>query len=140
MTNNESLSSSRPIVRSLITAVVILGVALLLRRLSPEYLSPGLTHRLLGVMLGLVVIFYANAVPKALTRLMHRRDPAAEQAVRRFTGWTLLLGGVGYVMAWILVPLEYANATAGGLLAFAVMTVIARIVLGMARESPAEPS
>lgn len=140
MTNTESPSSSRPIVRSLTIAAVILGVTFLLVSLAPEYISTGLSHRLLGVMLGLVVIGYANAVPKALAPLMQRRNPAAEQAVRRFTGWSLLLGGVGYAMAWAIAPLEYANAIAGGILSFAVMTVIARIVLGMARETPAEPS
>ena len=135
MTTNESQSSRASVVRGLIIAALLLGISVTLKMLSPEYLSPELARRLLGALLGLVVIVYANAVPKALSPLIRMRcDPAAEQAIRRFTGWTLALGGVAYAVAWMIAPLQYANALAGGLLAFAVMVVITRLVLGMARE------
>ena len=50
-------------------------------------------------MLGLlVVVVCANAIPKSLTSLARLRgSPAAEQAARRFAGWSLVLGGLGYV-------------------------------------------
>lgn len=74
-------------------------------------------------------------VPKALAPLIQMRcDPASEQAMRRFTGWTLALGGAGYAVTWIIAPLQHANALSGGRLCTALMVVIARLILGMVRE------
>jgi len=90
MTTNSSRSSHASIVRGLIIAALLLAVSLLLAALSPDHLSPELARRLLGVLMGAVVVVYANAVPKALTPLILTRcDPGAEQAMRRFTGWSL---------------------------------------------------
>ncbi len=121
--------------RALVIAALLLGVSAMLAVLSPEYLSSELSRRLLGVLLGFVVIIYANTVPKALAPLIQMRcDPASEQAMRRFTGWTLALGGAGYAVTWIIAPLQHANALSGGLLCTALMVVIARLILGMVRE------
>jgi len=124
--------------RALIIAALLLGIAVVLKVLPPEYLNPELARRLLGVMIGVVVIIYANRVPKALSPLIRMRcDPAGEQAVRRFTGWSLAVGGAAFAIVWMFAPLRHANSLSGGLLCAAVMIVIVRIVLGMARESHA---
>ncbi|MBY0573375.1 MAG: hypothetical protein K2P84_06805, partial [Undibacterium sp.] len=87
------------ILRALIFAALFLGATLAIRLLSPEYLSAELAQRLLGVMMGCVVIFYSNVVPKTLTPLTRMRcDPNTEQSIRRFTGWSLVLGGLGYAV------------------------------------------
>ena len=83
--------------RSLLIAGGMIAFAFALRLLTPEYISPELGKRALGVLLGLLVIAYANAVPKALSPwLQVRCDPGTEQSLRRFTGIGLLLGGLGY--------------------------------------------
>ncbi len=136
MKTTQSQSSRALIVRSLAIAAIILGTSLTVTALSPEYLSDDLARRLIGVMLGAVVLIYANAVPKALSPMIEARcNPADSQAIRRFTGWSLVLGGAAYSVAWMVAPIEHANAIAGGLLCFAVMIIIVRIGLGMTRES-----
>ena len=93
---NELPTARNSILRGLIIASLIIVIAFALKLLSPQYISPDLATRLLGVLLGAVVTIYANEAPKALTPLLRMRcDPVAEQAMRRFTGWSLALGGTG---------------------------------------------
>jgi hypothetical protein len=89
---------------------------------------------MMGVLLGAIVVVYANAVPKALTPLIQVRcELAEEQAMRRFTGWSLVLGGVAYALAWLSAPLESANMIAATCLGLAVLLVIGRFAWTMVR-------
>ena len=120
--------------RALLGAALVLIIAAALRLASPEYLSPDLASRITGVLLGLVVIANANNVPKALPRrLPARLNPAEEQSERRFVGWCLVLGGLGYATAWLLAPIDRANAIAGMLLAATLILSIGRVMLGRSR-------
>ena len=131
---DQSTAPGASIRRGLVIAGLLLGVAVTLRLLSPEHLSPELARRMMGVLMGAVVIVYANAVPKALLPLMQLRcDPADEQAMRRFTGWTLVLGGAGYSTAWLLAPVDNANLIAAVLLGVALILVVGRLVWATAR-------
>lgn len=122
--------AARALTRGLIFAGLFLGAAAAIRLLSPEHLSHDLGQRLLGVAMGLVVAFYANAVPKALSPLILMRcDPAAEQAMRRFTGWTLTLVGAAYAVTWLIAPVPIAKVLSTSLLGAAVLLVVARIAL-----------
>lgn len=127
------------IARGLVVAGVLLGVTIMLKRLSPEHVSPDVARRALGVLLGAVVVLYANAVPKALSPLMSMRwDPAAEQAARRLTGWSLVLGGAAYAVTWLVAPLAYANVISGSLLATALLVVVVRLARGTTNRAPGE--
>jgi len=128
MSTDRPNASRAALSRGLIIAGVILSVAAALRLLSPAHISPEIAHRMLGALLGAVVVVYANAVPKALTPLMQMRcEPAAEQAMRRFTGWSLVLGGASYSLAWLIAPLAYANLLAASLLGTALLLVGFRV-------------
>lgn len=123
--------------RALLIAVLFVGVAAALKYAPPGYIDPGLARRLVGIMTGLIVIYYANEVPKALTPLAALRcDPAAEQSLRRFTGIVLVLGGVGYVLSWIAAPLAHANAIAMSLLGAALFAVLVRLGVAASRRAP----
>lgn len=120
--------------RGLVAGGLILAAAAALRLLSPGYVNPDLARRLLGVLLGAVVLMYANAIPKALTPLVQMRcDAAAEQRLRRFAGWMLALGGLGYAVAWAILPLAYAANVAVGILGLAFLLVAGRLALAMSR-------
>lgn len=122
--------AARELTRGLIVAGLFLGAVAAIRLLSPEHLSHDLGQRLLGVMMGLVVALYANAVPKALSPLILMRcDPAAEQAMRRFTGWSLTLGGAAYAVTWLIAPVPIAKVLSTSLLGVALLLVVARIAL-----------
>ena len=125
-----SRTSRSAISRALLIAGLMLTAAVVLRLLAPDQISPELARRLLGVLLGLVVAGYANLVPKALAALTRMRcDPAADQAVRRFTGWSLALGGVAYAVTWAVAPLALAAVIAGGFLGGALLLVILRFTV-----------
>lgn len=115
------------IARSFVGAGLILAASAALSLASPEYLSEAFARRLLGALLGAVVVMYANVVPKALTPLARLRcDPSTEQALRRFSGWALVLGGLGFAAAWLFAPIANARILAILALGSAVLLVAIR--------------
>jgi hypothetical protein len=120
----------------LVVASLLIAGSLALALLTPGVIGKELSLRLFGVMLGAFVLVYANAVPKVLPPVM-RGDAAAEQDMRRFTGWSLALGGAAYMLAWIFAPLAQANLLAMIFLGGAHLIVIARCLLLRSRRSRA---
>ncbi len=113
--------------RSLAGAAAILGISALLAWAAPEYISADTARRALGVLLGAVVVLYSNAIPKMLvSRARLRCSPAQDQAARRFAGWSLVLGGIGYMLAWIVLPLSIASLIGGGALAIGLGLAVLR--------------
>lgn len=55
-----------------------------------------------------------------------RCSPATEQSIRRFTGISLVLGGLGFALAWMVAPIDAANAVAGTVLGVALLVVALR--------------
>lgn len=51
---------------------------------------------------------------------------AANQAARRFAGWSMVLGAIGYMLAWLFAPLDSAALFGGGVLAAALLIAIVR--------------
>lgn len=122
--------------RALFIAALLLASAAVLKLLSPDHISVELAHRLLGVLLGMLVVVYANAVPKVLLPLLQLRDDSvADQARRRFVGIALVIGGLAYGSAWLLAPLATAPMIAGGLLGSALLLVFVRIGWDMRKAS-----
>lgn len=124
--------------RSLLAAALILGISAALAWAAPMYISSEWSHRLLGAMLGAVVVVYSNAIPKVLTaRARRHAAPGAEQAARRFAGWILVLGGFGYMFAWLLAPLEMAGLVGGAILAAALLLAVVRCLrIGASDRAP----
>ena len=123
---NESGKAS-PIPRAIIVAGLLLGTTVAMPLLSPEYINPDLARRVVGIMMGCIVMLYANALPKQLKPLaMLRCSPEKEQALRRFTGISLVVGGAGYALAWMLAPIDVAHVAAAGTLGTSLMAVAVR--------------
>jgi hypothetical protein len=121
------MSTPFPLRRSVLGAMLIIAVSAALAWLAPRYISTELSHRLLGAMLGAVVVVYSNAIPKLLVGSTALRcSPAADQAARRFAGWSLVLGGIGYTLAWLLAPLDMAGLIGGAVLATSLLLAVAR--------------
>jgi hypothetical protein len=113
--------------RALGGAAFIVAASALLRWGSPEFMSLEMAQRLTGVLLGAIVVFYANAIPKSLVALARLRcSPAREQAARRFAGWSLVLGGLGYMASALLAPLTAMHLVGGSILAVALAAAILR--------------
>ena len=118
---------AHPLGRALAGAAFILAASAALRWASPVYLDEEAARRLVGVLLGLVVVVYANAIPKSLVALARLRcPPAQEQAARRFAGWSLVLGGLGYVAASLAAPLASMHLVGGAILGVALAAAVLR--------------
>ena len=118
---------AHPLGRALAGAALILAASAALRWATPGYLDEETARRLTGVLLGFVVVVYANAIPKSLVALARLRcSPAQEQAARRFAGWSLVLGGLGYMAAALAAPLETMHLVGGAILAVALAAAVLR--------------
>jgi len=115
-----------PLRRALLIAAIYLLTSLALNELRQHHIIGAETAvRLMGMLMGLVVLVSANAIPKKLVPLARLScDPASEQTLRRLGGWTLVLGGLGYTLAYALAPIAIASALATCLLAPAVLVVV----------------
>lgn len=121
-------SETRSLGSALFAALLILAGSVLLQWLSPEYLSRETAHRLFGVMLGTMVVFYANTASKLLRPLAQIRcDAEKEQAIRRFTARSIVLGGLAYMVAYLVAPLAWADILAIALLGTSVLLVVIRL-------------
>lgn len=115
-----------PLCRGLLAAALLLGTSAALAWLTPAYLDRDTEHRLLGALLGAMVVVYANAIPKAVIART-RCAPAVVQAARRFTGWALVIGGIGYMAASLLAPIGISGMLAGLTLGTAVVVAALRL-------------
>ena len=122
--------------RALLGAALIIAISAALAWLEPLYLSSETSRRLLGALLGAVVVIYSNAIPKFLAGRGRGTVPsAASQAARRFAGWSMVLGAIGYMLAWLLAPLDSAALVGGGVLAAAVLIAVVRCLRGGAHRA-----
>lgn len=124
------MKAADSIARALAGATCIIAAAALLRWATPHYMVAAMAQRLTQVVLGAVVVFYANAIPKSMVALARLRcSPAREQAARRFAGWSLVLGGLGYMAAALLAPLSSMYLVGGVILAVALAAAMLRCML-----------
>lgn len=138
--NKPASTSQSRLARDLAIAGLLLLTTAALAFLTPDVIGRDVSYRAYGVLMGLVVLFYANEAPKTLPRLERVRNPVAEQAKRRFTGWAITLGGVAYLLTWLIAPVSYAPPIATTLLALSVAAPIGRCVLGRRRRGSSDPS
>jgi hypothetical protein len=123
------MKTAFPLGRSIVVAALIIGITAALAWLAPAHVSPELAKRALGALLGAVVAGYANAIPKVFpARALQRCPPAADQAARRFAGWAMMLGGLGYMLTWLVAPLDVASLIGGGVLGAALLLAVLRCV------------
>ena len=115
-----------PIRRSLWIATAFLLATVLLKELARRHaLEAETVDRLIGMGMGVVVMLYANVIPKTLVPLARLSgDPARDQAARRLAGWVMVSGGLGYLLAFALAPIALAGPLG--------MAVLALSVLGLA--------
>ena len=116
------------LLRALVIAAALLLATAAIISASPAYISVDCAERVLGIMMGALVVMYANSAPKILSPLTASCSAEGEQALRRFTGWALVLGGLGYMGAWLFAPIAHAALIGLSLLGLAFAAVVVRYV------------
>lgn len=124
--NDSASSESRQKhLQAIVFSGLLLGSALAVKLVAQLGLSSGFADefgaRSLGFMMGTIVVFLANTIPKKVSS-------ARGLVVLRIAGWALVLGGAGYALAWLVVPLSYANDAA--LLALLAATIYGAVRIG----------
>jgi hypothetical protein len=114
------------IYRALLIAALYLLTAVVLNEFQQHHLvSAETAARLMGIMMGLLVLVSANAIPKRLVPLANLScAPARDQTLRRIAAWTMVLGGLGFTLAYALAPITIARMLAMFLLAPAALVVV----------------
>ena len=114
------------LLRGLLIAAALLLATFALNSASPAYVSVDCATRVLGIMMGALVVMYANSAPKILAPLTSACSAATAQRLRRFTGWALVLGGLGYMGAWLFAPIAHAAVIGLALLGVPFTMVVLR--------------
>jgi hypothetical protein len=92
--------------------------------------NPDIGVTLVNIIIGLVLVRYANVAPKQLVPFEPDSDrPARRQACLRFCSWALALGGLAYAAIWAILPVDDAAFPAMAALVAALLAVGARITL-----------
>ena len=109
--------------RALLVAALYLSTSMALNALRQHhFIGDEAVARLMGMLLGAVMIVSGNAIPKNLVPLARLScAPTREQTLRRVGGWALVLGGLGYTLAYAFAPIAIASTLATCLLAPAVL-------------------
>lgn len=92
------------------------------------YIGDDTSKRIIQVAIGLLVVYFANLAPKTLEPLSATCEPARLQSLQRFTGWALVLGGLGYSLAWLVLPIERAGIWSMALLGTGLLAAAGRSI------------
>lgn len=86
-----------------------------------------LARRLSNITFGAFFVITGNALPKMLTPLSASRcGGAGLQAAQRFAGWTWVLTGLAFAIAWLVLPARTAEPLSIALLVSSSLLVMAR--------------
>lgn len=128
--NDASQARQRKLTQAIVLAGLLLAMPLIARLGWSAGFGPGIEARASGVMMGAIVAIFANVIPKQVSSARGLR-------MRRLAGRALVFGGAGYALAWLSLPIAYANVAALLILLLAVAYAASRIVWLVLKHRPA---
>lgn len=97
--------ASKPLIAGVVVAVLLLASSLALKMAEHAgMIDAGMSARLFQVMMGLMVAYYGNAIPKQIGR---SRGIEADRRIQKFLragGWSFTLAGLAYAVLAFLAP------------------------------------
>ncbi len=124
---------------ALIMAGLILALAFSVNLAEDSgFIEPDTGERTMGVAIGLVLVVFANFMPKNLGPLSESRCATDKgQNMRRFAAWTFVLAGLGHALIWLTFPIPQAHIWAKVVVASGLVLVVASVLLAAYRGSGA---
>ena len=87
------------------------------------------SRQVVMLLLAAYLVAAGNVLPKWGRPLSAQAcDPARDQAVRRFAGWTFVLSGLAFAAAWLLLPSAFAEPVSIAMLVAGSLAVLGRAV------------
>ena len=115
----------RSVITGIIIACVLLGAAALLKAAQHAGLiDPDSSTRVVQAMMGLVVAFYGNFVPKSVGRMRSVAGQRRMQKALRVSGWAFVLAGLAYAALALLAPPSLAFVGSIAVMAAMVLTIL----------------
>lgn len=110
--------------------LIPLGITLAISYEFTAILGDDLEKRMMGVIFGIIFLFYGNAAPKRPVSLnAGRQSPERVQAHTRFAGRIFVLTGLAYTLVWTFAPIDMALPIAMTILVGGVGLVMTRYFL-----------
>ena len=124
---------------ALIMAGCILALAFAVNLADDRgFIEPNTAERTMGVTIGLVLVVFANLMPKNLGPLSEARCASAKgQNLRRFAAWTLVLAGLGHALIWLTFSIPQAHTWAKVVVATGLVVVVGAVVVAARRGTQA---
>ena len=123
--------------RALIVAGLILALAVAVSMASNSgFIDPDTGERVMGAANGLVLVLFANFMPKNLGPLSESRcAPGKGQNMRRFAAWTFVMAGLGHSIIWLTFSIPQAHIWATVVVASGLVLVVASVLFAAYRGS-----
>ena len=86
-------------------------------------------ERIVGVMIGVLLAWTGNIMPKWGPSDCGACDATRGQSMRRFAGWMFTLAGLAHAAIWVVAPIEMANVIAMGAVGTVFVVVIGRALV-----------
>lgn len=120
---------------SIVSATIFAGMIMIVSLSAKLATALGLldnsdfSHRATMVFLGMFFVVTGNSMPKTLTPLSALRcDASKVQTFQRFAGWMWVLTGLGFSLAWLVLPLGLAKPVSVTLMVICMVTIMTQLV------------
>jgi hypothetical protein len=133
----------KPILSGIVFGLLSLVVALTLKWAAAHHIvSSDMPVRGIEVLMGLMIAFYGNAIPKTLLRFREgKAEGGRTQSLRRTIGWLLTVGGLGFAAVWASAPLSKAAGWSMAVIGTAIGLIVVSIVrTHMAQRRTGQPA
>ena len=96
----------------ILASLLLLGAMIATVAKQLELLDADTIKRIIGINTGLMLIVLGNYMPKKNQSTASQcgcSSKSSSSAIQRFMGWTFVLGGLLYTLAWITLDLDQAG-------------------------------
>ena len=109
--------------------IMVVALALTLAQAYGVVNDPDSGRRITMAIIGASLAASGNALPRMLPPVSFLQDNAARvQAFQRLSGWTWVLGGLGFATAWLALPIDAAGPVSVAVVAAAFVVTIVQLL------------